>query len=354
MSLTATSSTATVPPTAPSVATSAKATNHHGMVVGGVVGGSVGFLLLLGLALFLWCSRRKLPGQKVPAYPLVSFGGLRSTRERRKRPALVTDGEVMNRPSPNTKNTKSPARTTPTRTSLRRTLIKPSPTKPSPITRASPAGPAGRLPTSRQSPISPLLSGRSPTATTIRSARSTTPSNTISSASTPTIPSLTLSDRSLSINRSGTGPSAISVKKLPPIPQHPALRPPPELPDTGFYRQRVELAACPSRELINRFDPRHQLCKSETDDLEDVRPDGTVGVRGPPRTGPVVTADGVVLTANFERASCGDEVLGSSGDSGPAHVMSFMQYDPEWDEVLPAYHPSWRRESVRLEKIEES
>lgn len=164
---------------------------------------------------------------------------------------------------------------------------------------------------------------------------------------------MTVFDRPLSINRSGTGCSTVSEKKLPPLPQHPALRPPTELPDTGFYRQRVELAACPSRELINRFDPRRQL-SSEINDFEDERQDGTVGAGGPPRTGPVVTADGVVLTANFERTSCGDEVLGSSGDSGPAHVMSFMQYDPEWNEVQPAYHPSWGRETAKLEKIEES
>jgi hypothetical protein len=34
--------------------------------------------------------------------------------------------------------------------------------------------------------------------------------------------------------------------------------------------------------------------------------------------------------------------------------MSFMQYDPEWNEVQPAYHPSWGRETAKLEKIEES
>ncbi|KAG2413869.1 hypothetical protein HFD88_003059 [Aspergillus terreus] len=349
--LTTTSSTATAFPTAQSVTTSVKTTDQHGMVIGGVVGGIVGFLLLLGLALFLWFSRRKKPGEKVAAYPLVALGGLRSKREGRKRPGLATEGRAMNRPRSNTRNIKSPSPRTSTRTSPTRSPIKPSPTKPSPTTRAYPAGPADRLPLSRQSPISPLLSGRSPTATTIHSARSITPS--ISSSSTLAISPLTVFDRSLSINRSGTGCSTVSEKKLPPLPQHPALRPPTELPDTGFYRQRVELAACPSRELINRFDPRRQL-SSEVNDFEDERQDGTVGAGGPPRTGPVVTADGVVLTANFERTSCGDDVLGSSGDSGPAHVMSFMQYDPEWNEVQPAYHPSWRRETAKLEKIEES
>lgn len=98
-SLTTASSTATAFPTAQSVTTSVKTTDQHGMVIGGVVGGIIGFLLLLGLALFLWFSRRKKPGEKVAAYTLVALGGLRSKREGRQRPGLATEGRAMNRPS---------------------------------------------------------------------------------------------------------------------------------------------------------------------------------------------------------------------------------------------------------------
>ncbi|KAL4897607.1 hypothetical protein BDV59DRAFT_47003 [Aspergillus ambiguus] len=374
-SSTSTSSiTASAPPTeavssAPStVVSSAKAAHKKNeMVVGGVVGGVVGFLVLLGMALFLlWYSRRKRHGREVSAHPIVSLSGLRPKRERRKRPGLVTDRPSMEYSSDdcittsysshaesNARNTKGPFRPSPARTPPTKPPTKPSPTRASPTTRVSPAGPATRLPLSRQPPTDPPSTGRSPTSTTIHTARSIVTTNTTNSSSTtPTISSLTSSNVSLPIGRTGSGLTTRSHRQLPAVRQRPTLRTPPELPDTGFYRQRAELPSSSSRELINKFNPRRQLCKSvefENGSLHDAADAG-----GQPRAGPVVTADGAVLTANFERMSCPDEVLSTSSDSvSSAHVMSFMQYDPEWDAALPAYQPSWRR-SLKLEKIEES
>ncbi|PKY04438.1 hypothetical protein P168DRAFT_304708 [Aspergillus campestris IBT 28561] len=108
----------------------------------------------------------------------------------------------------------------------------------------------------------------------------------------------------------------------------------PELSDTGFYRQRAELAAESSRELINlpRRGPTRGLTPSICSDMQAAGP-----------SMPIITDDGVVLTANMERLDEEDVVPGCDGvgDGNQQHIMSFMDYDPAREMALPAYAAVW-------------
>lgn len=61
---------------------------------------------------------------------------------------------------------------------------------------------------------------------------------------------------------------------------------------------------------------------------------------------PIITDDGVILTANMERLDEDDVVPGCGGGGGVGdgsqhHIMSFMDYDPARDAALPAYAAVW-------------
>ncbi|KAB8258352.1 hypothetical protein BDV32DRAFT_151517 [Aspergillus pseudonomiae] len=143
----------------------------------------------------------------------------------------------------------------------------------------------------------------------------------------------------------------------------------PELSGTGVHSPRAELAAQPSRELINI--PRHQRQPSNqssssqgptraelaaqpcrelinvphhrrqhpatlpTSSREQV--DETMTRANSP---PVITADGVVLSANFDTSASGSDVLSSHGLSS-SHAMSFMDYDTARKSMLSAHRPEW-------------
>ncbi|RJE23041.1 hypothetical protein PHISCL_04606, partial [Aspergillus sclerotialis] len=135
-----------------------------------------------------------------------------------------------------------------------------------------------------------------------------------------------------------------------------ADNPTPELSDTGFYRQRAELATHSQSELINipidqrrnkdrasgipvrvkgadtaQVWPRHEYVHGDDDEkksstaLTDLSP-----------SPPIITRDGAVLRSNFDDG--GDESMSTperdsrvrgriSCGEGRRHVMSFMQYD---------------------------
>ena len=127
-----------------------------------------------------------------------------------------------------------------------------------------------------------------------------------------------------------------------------------ELSDTGFYRQRAELPAHPSRELINvpteRRRRKSPLAQSGSSWASS--PSSSSSNGGSPRsavdkngssmltTGQtarrVVTRDGVVMGANLDRYSTVRDpergememVMGKQGDgdAGRDHVMSFMTF----------------------------
>ncbi|KAJ0426129.1 hypothetical protein BJY00DRAFT_126163 [Aspergillus carlsbadensis] len=112
----------------------------------------------------------------------------------------------------------------------------------------------------------------------------------------------------------------------------------PELFDTVFYRGRAELSSNPSRALINvpyddrwRNRKRVSLCHSA----------------GLPA--PVVTPEGAVLTANFDRVPAEPD----------SHALSFRQNaSPGDSSPPPAYRFSWprwsRQGSCKKEKERES
>ncbi|KAI1832801.1 hypothetical protein DTO027I6_8115 [Penicillium roqueforti] len=145
----------------------------------------------------------------------------------------------------------------------------------------------------------------------------------------------------------------------------------PELPDTGFHRQRAELASHAQSELINvplqqrqlqqpninswtsprawgspalasipssRASPASPARAADTGSGHSHSHNNSTGVSpGRNQAGRVVTAEGVVLGANLDRYSNGMEIgesgsqaLGERGRTaergGTDHVMSFMQY----------------------------
>ncbi|KAH8426688.1 uncharacterized protein LDX57_004422 [Aspergillus melleus] len=124
------------------------------------------------------------------------------------------------------------------------------------------------------------------------------------------------------------------------------LEPTPELSDTGFYRQRAELAAHSGHELINvphsqRLHPHHHRPSPRQSQVSSTL---SPNLRPPPAI-PIVTADGVVLTSNLDQLAK-DSSPRSAAGSDEDHVMSFMRYDAAKDAMLPAYQASLGRSST--------
>lgn len=128
----------------------------------------------------------------------------------------------------------------------------------------------------------------------------------------------------------------------------------PELPDTGFYRQRAELASHSQSELINvphnqRSHPssrlqsclRHKpgsrswdpISSSDTSSPRSPDSDKLLELTSRKTARRVITADGVVLGANLDRHSVPvvlapePEEKGRLNELDSDHVMSFMNYD---------------------------
>ncbi|KAJ5124433.1 uncharacterized protein N7515_008258 [Penicillium bovifimosum] len=183
-------------------------------------------------------------------------------------------------------------------------------------------------------------------------------------------PDLTLSNSSTTNLSTHSSPSKKPL--IPPTPPHTnelfASVPPrqgftPELPDTGFYRVRAELASHAPSELINlpmerrrqqniiknRPGPRSWESPALTPNSQTSQsPPLSIGnststahsrsqsdsTQPNSQSGRVVTAEGVVLGANLDRYSTGLEIgervreerEAGGRERGPEHVMSFMQY----------------------------
>lgn len=134
----------------------------------------------------------------------------------------------------------------------------------------------------------------------------------------------------------------------------------PELSDTGFYRQRAELASHSQSELINvpldqrrrktpptpqsRPDYRHHKHGSQSWDSANARSRGHPSPSTSSDTGTIsprlmaretarriITDDGVVLGANLDRYSVPSGLYVEKGKKSEQntgeHVMSFMNYD---------------------------
>lgn len=136
------------------------------------------------------------------------------------------------------------------------------------------------------------------------------------------------------------------------IPQRAGITP--ELDDTGFYRQRAELAAYSQSELINipleQRKSRVNMPSTQLRAAEEAMADATHRKRAeleaertrtsssshqkPAKGSFVITPEGVVLGANLEQLPSashrGREDAGRAKDAGSgqnAHVMSFMDFE---------------------------
>ncbi|OGM46433.1 hypothetical protein ABOM_004817 [Aspergillus bombycis] len=143
----------------------------------------------------------------------------------------------------------------------------------------------------------------------------------------------------------------------------------PELSDTGVYSPRAELAARPGRELINiphyqrqssnqssssQGPTRAELAAQPSRELINVphhRCQQPATLPTPSReqvdeymtranSPPIITADGVVLSANFDTSASGPDVLSAHGLSS-SHAMSFMDYGTARKSMLSAHRPEW-------------
>ncbi|CEJ56966.1 hypothetical protein PMG11_05677 [Penicillium brasilianum] len=126
-----------------------------------------------------------------------------------------------------------------------------------------------------------------------------------------------------------------------------------ELSDTGFYRQRAELAGHSQSELINIPPERRQRNKSPLAQAQNagrswesspslnsgsrdssprsaVDKNGSSSLTSRTTARRVVTRSGVVMGANLDRYSTGRDLehaeRGKKSDSGQEHVMSFMTF----------------------------
>ncbi|OJJ00184.1 hypothetical protein ASPVEDRAFT_81764 [Aspergillus versicolor CBS 583.65] len=117
----------------------------------------------------------------------------------------------------------------------------------------------------------------------------------------------------------------------------------PELFDTGFYLGRLELPASSSRELINiPFNERQRQRQRQDEQKQIYRAAGLPS--------PIITLDGAILSANFNRFPVDPD----------SHAMSFMEYDSTSElkpssqappgSPPPVYHSDWRRGSFQVKE----
>ncbi|KAG2024721.1 hypothetical protein GB937_003419 [Aspergillus fischeri] len=95
----------------------------------------------------------------------------------------------------------------------------------------------------------------------------------------------------------------------------------PELFDTGFYRQRAELAAYSQSELINIPPERRQMQVSPAQHTNS-----EIDQPAQQQLPSIITPDGVILGANFDYRAPRDDPYPGSGE-GIGHVLSFMQFE---------------------------
>lgn len=127
----------------------------------------------------------------------------------------------------------------------------------------------------------------------------------------------------------------------------------PELGDTGFYRQRAELASYSQSELINiprerrphqphphdyPDNPTHAHDNSDNDH-DNHQPDTN---NGKPRTH-IITPDGILLSANFERLPGCEDYATSFAQCFDGLGIQLVE-----EEVLPAYYDSGVRPGNRM------
>ncbi|RHZ47731.1 hypothetical protein CDV55_100010, partial [Aspergillus turcosus] len=255
--------------------------SNHGALIGGVVGGVLALILLSGLLFLVYRSRKKhgkrfvLLRWRVPrgeshekASTVASSRGLGSGNE----------GRLLDVPNYNT----------PSHAVVNQALTVPG------SERTSAASNTISTPSTYANTTTNTSTISAPTETTNHSSLSSLPPAAASSTASHHSPDLNLST---SANTS-PHPSASDAADTTP-----------ELYDTGFYRQRAELAAYSQSELINIPPERRQglavpaqHANSETDPPAQ------------PQLPSIITPDGVILGANFDYRVPGDDPYPGPGE----------------------------------------
>ncbi|GIJ87419.1 hypothetical protein Asppvi_006325 [Aspergillus pseudoviridinutans] len=269
--------------------------HDHGALIGGVVGGVLALILLSGLFFLLYRSRKKrgkrfvLLRWRVPrgdnhenASTVASSRGLGAGNE----------GRLLDAPASNCNTRANPV----VNQALPVPASEPTSTTSKTISQASTHANASTSKTS------------APAETTHHSSMSSVPL----ASSTTNHPS---PDLNLNISTS------TSTSPQPPAPDRADTTP--ELSDTGFYRQRAELAAYSQSELINIPPERRQL---QIPPAQHTNPDPDQPPQ--PQLPSIITPDGVILDANFDYRVPRDDPYPGSGER-LGHVLSFMHFEEE-------------------------
>ncbi|GIK01231.1 hypothetical protein Aspvir_005263 [Aspergillus viridinutans] len=264
--------------------------SDHAALIGGVVGGVLALILLSGL-LFLVCRSRKKHGKRfvllrwrVPRGESHEKG---STVASSRGLGSGNEGRLLDVPNSNT----------PTNAIINQALTLPAsePASATSITISQPSTYAN----TNTSKIS------APAETTHHSSVSSLPP----ASSTTNHPSADLNLNLSTSTSTSTSPG--------PAPDRADTTP--ELSDTGFYRQRAELAAYSHRELINIPPERRQVLPVQHANSEIDQP-------AQPQLPSIITPDGVILGANFDYRVPGDDPYPGSGEE-IGHVLSFMHFE---------------------------
>ncbi|ODM15158.1 hypothetical protein SI65_09397 [Aspergillus cristatus] len=315
--------------------TSNSSSGSNKALIGGVVGGILALVIILAVIFVLFCGRKK----KKRRFTLLAWHGPQHGHDREKGAVIAAAGIGSGESSQ-----AGPASS--------------NPIQPTPISTTLPT-------TTRTSTSSPTFNANTPNSAT-RLLRTPTlpspaPSFTFPSSEQrhrhplspiPSIPS----NSSLHSTLSSKHDMALGIE--PDLGIHPALRgtntetqtertietgtatnpeTTPELGDTGFYRQRAELATYSQSELINippeRRHPHFTASSPSPTSLPNSNSNSpTQTTRTSRSRTKIITPDGVLLSANFKRLSGCEDYATSFAQHFDGLRIQLVE-----EEVLPAY-----------------
>ncbi|KAF7170281.1 hypothetical protein CNMCM5623_002742 [Aspergillus felis] len=271
----------------------ASAGHDHGALIGGVVGGVLALILLSGLLFLVYRSRKK----RGKRFVLLRWRVLRDEGHEKASAVASSrglgsgnEGRLLDVPNSNTSS----------HAVVNQALAVPG------SERTSPTSNTTNQPSTHANTNTSKISASAGT-TNHSSLSSLPPASSTTNHPSPDL-NLNLSTR-----------TSTSTSPHPPAPNRADTTP--ELSDTGFYRQRAELAAYSQSELINIPPERRQVLPAQHTNAEIDQPPQ-------PQLPSIITPDGVILGANFDYRVPGDDPYPGSGE-GIGHVLSFMHFEEE-------------------------
>ncbi|GAQ04664.1 hypothetical protein ALT_1985 [Aspergillus lentulus] len=279
---------------APATDTDAANASHgsdHGALIGGVVGGVLALILLAGLLFLVYLSRKK----RGKRFVLLRWRVTRAESDEKGSTVASgrgivsgNEGRLLDVPNSNT----------PSPTVVNQALTVPG--------------------SERTSAISNTISQPSCAITNSNTSKIPAPAETTHHSSVSSLPpaSSTTSHPSPGLNLNLNLSTSTS-----PAPPPDRADTTPELFDTGFYRQRAELAAYSQSELINIPPERRQIQVPPAQHTNS-----EIDLPAQPQLPSIITPDGVILGANFDYRVPRDDQYPGSGE-GIGHVLSFMRFE---------------------------